>query len=258
MDSRVFAAYETAAAGRALDRYLQGCATMPGLGAHVRVVDTGGTRHLETTRAVEDKTVLTAFNPVGALIWGSPHRRPVKGRRMAVGTEGEANVYGPAAALDPALLASLLATLRFPADGFAPVAQFVSDAPLDGPAYPPHLAASYVSGALDENPYHGLAIPPAGPYSEQLVRTVAQITAAYLHRSASASNVFIATAKGKPTVLLAARPLAAGERLRSARTPLTLLGGNAALLKEVMATLLADGADQGIRSSLQEALGLEG
>lgn len=232
---KIVSAREAESVLRARDAYLEECSRMP-LGQYVEVRPTRLGFELRANSDIPDETPVCAFAPDAMAVVGSPRRSPPNGKRIVWGGQGT-NIYGPLSTSETeATLDLLMDSSRIPVTGFLPANSILFDAPLERPPTP-DLAACYVGSVVKGDPYEGLDIPAEGPYSDGLVRTLAQITVAYIQKIQALGNVFIGTCPGKPAVLITTRPISKGEVLRTGRTPLHLLKGRVDLLRAIERTL---------------------
>jgi len=214
---------EAADALHARDRYVAACAAMPGLGQRVRtdaVADGGGPAiayRIVATADIEEGAVISAFPADGVMV-----RDPLMSCAELVetggvlATNGDA-VYGPLAESRPYDVEAMV-DYAVPVSGFDPVYAVVPDMQLE---HPPATCAHWTEDVHSENIYEGLE-----KRGEPAIRTLAQITVAYLCKVTLLSNVRMEFAAGRPAVIVALRDIRAGEVVRTGRPPLFHLGGD--------------------------------
>lgn len=227
--------------------YQQKCAAMPGLGVAVRLAppaEAGGRPRLVAVADIPERAPITAFPPDLVVYAHAGDRfahdcRPEAERLPAESWQRAVDHYA------------------IPLAGFPPLVALVGDPSAPAAAVRPPAAAAFVADVVDANPYMDCFSTADAEghlaWTAENIPALARAAAAHLDRIAAASNARVGCAVGSPTVLLATRPIAAGEAIVAGRRPHYWLGCDDALTEAILAELLATAARAGAPKGPAEA-----
>lgn len=241
----------------ARQKYRDACAKMSNLGQTVRILpseQSAARFRLEAVCNIPADFPITAV-PADAVCAPVVPEAPVVQKLVADGAhvqqiDGEWIMFGGPLAerATPKELEQLYRYCSAPVHGFEPIVAVVADgAPREKPT--PDLAALYVEGVVDGDPFDGLA------RTDEALDTWAQTAVAYLQKVHALANANVEVlGPGFPTVLRSKRAISKGETLFVGRPPMFWIRDRE--FGEKIAARLADSSDALPGDDIRGMLGL--